>query len=633
MKHKLLLLIALPALLILLLASMELARQVQSWQQASTVTALIEQRVASSLLVNSLQQERGSTGVLLASKGTRFVDEVKVARQSTDQVARNLPTDIRQQWQGNLAAVQALRQQVDAKSINTSAAAAAYTKEITALLDQLVLSSQQVIVPQLASQLATLNLWMQYIERAGRERALVSLAFNAKQVSGDLAEKLAINKGAYDSFRAQLMLIRGAHQQVIQQADNAVYLDALGQLARNEYELSPAAWFALSSERIAKLVEYQKQLMQQIQLQAQQSHSDALQQLALTMALLLLAIVLTAVFTWAINCNIRRAMGAISNVMHQLSGRDLTARSSYRAGDEFGQITDGMNQLAEELLTVMQRITVSGEQLAAAAEQASLITAQTTAGVVQQQEDTQMAASAMHQMSATVADVAQSTAEAAGQASAVQQSAVRGQQQLAQSSGLIAQLCQQVNLTNERLATLNGHSQNISQVLDVIRSVADQTNLLALNAAIEAARAGEHGRGFAVVADEVRTLAQRTQQSTLNIQQMIEVLQQGAHEASQAMQLSLQQAADSNQIVQSTTGLLHEVVNGIGLITDKTSQIASAAEQQSIVAEQINQNITRISDVSAQTSAGAEETAATAASLAHLADQLQALIGRFKVTT
>ncbi len=290
-----------------------------------------------------------------------------------------------------------------------------------------------------------------------------------------------------------------------------------------------------------------------------------------------------------------------------------------------------MNQLAEELQQVMREIYFATQQVATAAEQASAVTRETSAGVAQQQQDTEMAATAMHEMSATVHDVALSTAAAAEQAQAVQQKAGQGQQQLNLTITLIQQLRAQVQHTSQEILALNEHSQTINQVLDVIRGIAEQTNLLALNAAIEAARAGEQGRGFAVVADEVRHLAQRTQQSTVDIQKMIETLQQGAAAANQAMQQSLQQADRGAAVIQTTGELLADVVHGVAAINDKTVQIASAAEEQSTVAEQINENITRISDISQHTSSGAEETAVTAAELAKLAEQLQAMINRFRL--
>lgn len=198
-----------------------------------------------------------------------------------------------------------------------------------------------------------------------------------------------------------------------------------------------------------------------------------------------------------------------------------------------------------------------------------------------------------------------------------------------QTIALIQRLSGQVDSTAKVIDQVKQDSDAITSVLDVIRGIAEQTNLLALNAAIEAARAGEQGRGFAVVADEVRTLAQRTAQSTMDIQRMIEGLQQGATQATDSMRISLSQAQEGRDKVAQTGDILAQVLQGINGINDKNTQIASAAEQQAAVADEINQKILNISDVAVQTSAGAEQTASTSRELARLAEQLQKLVGRF----
>jgi len=256
---------------------------------------------------------------------------------------------------------------------------------------------------------------------------------------------------------------------------------------------------------------------------------------------------------------------------------------------------------------------------------------QTSKGVQQQQQDTEMVATAMHEMSASVRDVVASTSQAAQLSDSVQAAAIQGQARLQQTVALIQRLSGQVESTATVIDKVKHDSDAITSVLDVIRGIAEQTNLLALNAAIEAARAGEQGRGFAVVADEVRTLAQRTAQSTGDIQRMIEGLQQGAQQASDAMVVSLEQAQEGRDKVAETGEILALLLQDIKSINDKNIQIASAAEQQAAVAEEINQKIINISDVAVQTSAGAEQTASTSSELARLAEQLQLTVARFKL--
>ncbi|WP_420094471.1 methyl-accepting chemotaxis protein [Pseudomonas cichorii] len=234
-------------------------------------------------------------------------------------------------------------------------------------------------------------------------------------------------------------------------------------------------------------------------------------------------------------------------------------------------------------------------------------------------------------MSATVKDVARSTTDAAEMSQRVNASTVQGKTEIDNTVRLIKDLSVQAEQTSQILDNLKGESDSISSVLDVIRGVAEQTNLLALNAAIEAARAGEQGRGFAVVADEVRQLAKKTQDSTVSIQSMIANLQAGSDSAAQSMKETLNKAQEGASNVVRAGDLLEEIANGIASISDRNIQVASAAEEQSLVAEEIHRNVNDINTLVVQVSAGAEQTAHTSRELARLAELQQGLVNRFKV--
>ncbi|WP_420848999.1 methyl-accepting chemotaxis protein [Pseudomonas jilinensis] len=269
-------------------------------------------------------------------------------------------------------------------------------------------------------------------------------------------------------------------------------------------------------------------------------------------------------------------------------------------------------------------------QVATAAEEASAVTLQTSRGLDQQRQSTELVVTAMHQMSATVRDVARSTNDAAALSSQVNDHAAQGREEIRQTVALIQQLSEQARETAKTIGEVKKESASISSVIDVIRGIAEQTNLLALNAAIEAARAGEQGRGFAVVADEVRSLAQKTQESTGYIQNMVSNLQSGSDKATQSMDITLATAESGSARVARAGELLAEIAEGVAGINDRNIQIASAAEEQSSVAEDINHNVLSINEVAIQVSAGAEQTAATSHELARLAEKLQALVERFR---
>lgn len=633
--RKLLLLLLFPCLLLFWFASQSLVVQWQQYKNAVQVGKSIDEYRHLGQLVTTLQVERGSSGIFINTKGEKFSLEVRTARSQTDSRLAALNQVQLAALADLLTELKKVRSQIDQFTINSSESAAAYTALITSLIAQNEQMAQTLTDLTLTRQLFLLNDLIELIERAGRERAMLSMVFSLQKADVGLQNRIAQNHGAFLTYKARL-LQNPSTQAIFTLADSPEFL-ALQQKPFQADQTAalkqdPAQWFSLSTKRMSYFIDYQNQLMQQIDEIAADQQSSARIQLIKAAVLLIFSLIVVVWLSAAIHRNIAAAMNQIGFVMQKLIQRDLTVRSRYQGDDEFGQIAKGMDQLATELQQVMREIYFATQQVATAAEQASAVTRETSAGVAQQQQDTEMAATAMHEMNATVHDVARSTAAAAEQANEVQQKAGQGQQQLNQTIDLIHQLREQVQLTSQQILTLNEHSQTINQVLDVIRGIAEQTNLLALNAAIEAARAGEQGRGFAVVADEVRHLAQRTQQSTGDIQKMIETLQQGAAEANAAMQQSLQQADRSAAVIQTTGTLLANVVQGVVLINDKTVQIASAAEEQSTVAEQINENITRISDISHHTSAGAEETAVTAAELARLAEQLQAMINRFRLT-
>jgi methyl-accepting chemotaxis protein len=256
---------------------------------------------------------------------------------------------------------------------------------------------------------------------------------------------------------------------------------------------------------------------------------------------------------------------------------------------------------------------------------------QSNTGIQQQSSEIDQVATAIEEMSATVQEVARNAAAAADAADRANTASSNGNSVVSGVGASIQSLSKEVNQATTIIRELESESDNIGTVIDVIRGIAEQTNLLALNAAIEAARAGEQGRGFAVVADEVRTLASRTQQSTEEIHAMIDRLQQGARNAVNAMQAGQEKSGDSVSKSEEARAALQSIETAVGEINDMNVQIASAAEEQSAVAEEINRNVVAIRDISRQTTAGVQQTAGSSQNLLQVARQLQSLVNEFKV--
>ncbi|GLX12984.1 chemotaxis transducer [Pseudomonas straminea] len=345
----------------------------------------------------------------------------------------------------------------------------------------------------------------------------------------------------------------------------------------------------------------------------------------------LMATLLTITLAIVLTRSIVKPLGEAVEVAQSIAAGDLTRDFEHQGHDEPAQLLKALATMQGSLRATLQRIGESSNLLASSSEELQAVTEDATRGLYQQNDEIEQAATAVNQMTATVEEVAQnavSTSEASRQSD---QAAHGGQEQVRKTVDSIHLLARDVTETSEEVGKLAGSVREISQVVTVIRSIAEQTNLLALNAAIEAARAGEQGRGFAVVADEVRALAHRTQQSTGEIEQMIENIQHGTEHAVAAMQSSSARADTTLTLAQAAGDALDDIVQAIASITERNLVIASAAEQQAQVSREVDRNLMNIRDLSQQTSAGANQTRAASQELASLAVSLNGLVTAFRV--
>lgn len=334
---------------------------------------------------------------------------------------------------------------------------------------------------------------------------------------------------------------------------------------------------------------------------------------------------------WAITRQITLPLKQTLIAVDRVASGDLTHNLTLGRRDELGQLQSSIQRMTVSLRELIGGISDGVTQIASAAEELSAVTEQTSAGVNSQKVETDQVATAMHQMTATVQEVARNAEEASEAAVAADQQAREGDKVVNEAIAQIERLASEVGHSTEAMGELKRESDKIGSVLDVIKSVAQQTNLLALNAAIEAARAGEAGRGFAVVADEVRSLAQRTQKSTEEIEDLIAGLQNGTQQVATIMDNSRELTTSSVELTRRAGGALESITKTVSAIQSMNQQIAAAAEQQSATAEEINRSVLNVRDVSEQTSAASEETAASSVELARLGTHLQGLVGRFRV--
>ncbi|MCK9712289.1 methyl-accepting chemotaxis protein [Pseudomonas syringae pv. syringae] len=408
------------------------------------------------------------------------------------------------------------------------------------------------------------------------------------------------------------------------------YMDSLSRILRDvssELFSMQSAKTALIAD-IAKVSEVAKTLYINQNNFRLQDVEDSQQSLILSTALAFVVGIFAALLMYKI---ITTPLYRLMTSVQRVASGDLTARIAITRRDEFGQVEAGLQQMTLSLHNLVGELRDGVVQIASAAEELSVVTDQTNAGVTGQKVETDMVATSMHEMTLTVEEVARNAQSGSTAAINAALETKEGEQIVDGVVGQMAQLAEKVAECTDAMQNLKQQSTRIGGVLVVIKSVAQQTNLLALNAAIEAARAGEAGRGFAVVADEVRGLAQRTHTSTEEIEQIIERLYQSTDEVSNILEITHSLSEGSVELSNQAGVSLGKISRSVDMIEDMNRQIAGAAVEQAAVAEGINRSILNVRSISDQTAEASNETAASSAELARLGVYLQNLVSKFKL--
>ncbi|MDZ5604154.1 methyl-accepting chemotaxis protein [Pseudomonas sp. RP23018S] len=502
-------------------------------------------------------------------------------------------------------------------------------QRVDALQEQLITRMGEVDTPrsveQIINQVETLS---RHLEVANEQSQ------NAAYLTDPLESFEQIGQASLVSAEALIKQVNTALANARLDVPGAAPL--LGLISQYRETLLHYARQAISVERIHNHLETLGNRLMDLnqamgELQAQLRDQEAVAARSLMMVIALLALVIGLLAAWAISLQITRPLDLALTQAGRIAQGDLAPLDSSQRKDELGQLQHSMGDMTVGLRELIGGLEGGVEQLSLAVHELATVSEATQLQANQQREETEQVATAMNQMSATVHEVAQNAEQAAQAARRADQQAQVGDEVVAQSIEQIEQLAGHMDTCLAAMRHLSEEGQRIGSILEVITAVSQQTNLLALNAAIEAARAGEAGRGFAVVADEVRGLAQRTQQSTEEIGQLITSLHSGTENVTHLLDHSKRLTERSVALSRQTGEALGQITETVSSIQGMNQQIATASEEQSVVAEQINRSVMGVREGADRTSATSEQTAAASGALEALGQQLRAMVGKFSL--
>jgi methyl-accepting chemotaxis protein len=610
------------------------------------------------LPIEHIQQHRGMTAAYL-NGDTSFHDRILAKRKDVDkylaEVAKvdealggamqtgNTVAELQQQW--NDIKANSLKQEAGVAIKNHSTLVAG----LLGLMSHVADSSEITLDPKLDSYYlgaSVVSLLPKMIENMGQARAVGSgVAAHGSFASPQVYTRLAVLSSNIEAYFKDLRAGLDAafeHNEVVgeelQQAVEANHkaVEEMHSLLNDELlladdiQVDAKKVFAIATDAISgsyKLYDTIVPVLDELFMQRIEADQGTRM---LALAIVVLVIGAVAYLFVGLYFSVRESIDRIGASTKRLAEGDLNASVSLSSRDEMTEIAQDFNNMVAKFADLIQQIMAATGQLATASEEVSVVAGDSAKNVERQRSETDQVATAINQMTATVQEVASNATNAAAAANSADNNAKVGKSVVSSATDAISRLAQEVENAANVIKEVEQDSANIGTVLDVIKGIAEQTNLLALNAAIEAARAGEQGRGFAVVADEVRSLASRTQESTQEIEEMIAKLQNGSKNAVGVMEQSREQARQGVEQAQEAAEALESITSAVETINELNTQIASAAEEQSAVSEDINRSVVSISQISEETAAGAEQTTVSANDLSRLAADLQVLVSQFR---
>lgn len=660
-SQKLILLVFAPIIGLLLFASSIAIKDSRSAADANLIYDIVELSAINSALVHELQKERGLTAGFLGaamanSSTTRLKTQLDKQRQVTDQALQARQAFIKpnakkfkvkelqrvtDQVAAELARLNAIRNQVNALELPVRDAIHYYTFSNKLLLETPLIAATESRFANTTKELLAYYNYLQAKERAGVERAVLSNTFAADQFGEGMYTKFVTLVTEQNLFtQAFLQTTHLENQQYF--ADN-MKIEAVNtvnkyrKIASDNYisgrfNVVAMDWFQSATERINQLKSIEDNLTEQLLATAKETASSASRGFGLTLVTSAILIGIALLISHRLYSQITGQFRAISNAIASVvANKDLNVKIDVISSDELGTIARRFNEMVRSFSDALRICLRASEQLSARTGGSANAVNQNQTALRAQELETAQIASAVVEMATSAQEVATTANSAAETTNHVGSISTEGTKVVDSTLSTIGQLSNEIQAANGHVKQLRERSNDISSLLEVIKNVAEQTNLLALNAAIEAARAGEQGRGFAVVADEVRTLAQRTQQSTSEIEDTIQLFQNSSIKASDSMNTCVSESISAQENTGQLKVSLQNIAAEVSQLRGLTQQIATASDQQVTVSEEISGAINKINDSAQMATSGVEQLLNDSKENAFLAEDLRGLIRSFKM--
>ena len=652
-KQKLILLVLIPLLATLYFSLSSLNVLTTKQGQLENIKELMAITIANNALVHELQKERGATAIYIGSKGTKFTAELKGQRNITNKARTHLNeklanfsfdndvvNNILAKIQSGLSKLDSIRSSSDNFSIKLSEAISYYTAQNHQMLSLTGFFSDISPTETVSNAIAYYN-FLEAKERAGIERAVASGGFAEDTFTQISFQKFTSLVALQNSFLDQFAT--KASLNAVNTYENTLKDSAVVEIIRirklaisigqyGPFDIDAGLWFKNATARINLLKNIEDILVDEFIVDINKLLTKANNAVSITLIVIALTFVITIFIVYIILVNLLKQLKEISVAMEKVNqNNDLSVQAEVYSTDELGDIAKGLNETLSTFSNAITEIKESSVSLASSAQESSHIVNNNVESLQQQRDETAQVATAIEEMSATVQEVSRNANNAMTSTHKVNTEAIESQTVVGNSLEAINKLASEVSEIGSLIAGLHTTTSNISNVIDVIKGIADQTNLLALNAAIEAARAGEQGRGFAVVADEVRTLAQRTQDSTVEIEEIINQLQNEAGNANNMAKRTQKRADESIEGAHQIELSLTSIVTAVSDVNLMIEQIATSAEEQVSVTEEINTNVNDIDKKSAEITSGAQGVSQAANEQVEIANTLETLAAKFVV--